>query len=85
MSDFCIQKIKFNKNVKIAKIKKHCRKMLGKKTIVVTKTNIVINLPTKIVSLQNHIKKKFIQIVLFWSSLKKVREITWCWFRRYIQ
>ena len=47
MSDFCIQKIKFNKNVKIAKIKKHCRKMLGKKTIVISKSNIVVNFPTK--------------------------------------
>ena len=47
MTDFCIQKIKFNKNVKIAKVKKHCRNLLGKKAIVISKSNIVVNFPTK--------------------------------------
>ena len=47
MSDFCIQKIKFNKNVKITKVKKHCRNLLGKKAIVISKSNIVVNFPTK--------------------------------------
>ena len=71
MSDFCIQKIKFNKNVKIAKIKKHCRKMLGKKTIVVTKSNIVVNFPTKCFIAKSYKKEIHPDCIVIIGRLKK--------------
>ena len=31
MSEYAIQKVKFNKDVSLTKIKKHCLKLLGRK------------------------------------------------------
>lgn len=69
MYDFCIHKIKFKKNVKITKIKAHCKKILGKKPVVIknlTKSNDVINLPSKFFiskSYQKQIHKDCIIII----------------------
>ena len=50
MSEYAIKTIKFKKDVSLAKIKKHCLKLLGTKKIVVkrlVKSNDVVHLPMK--------------------------------------
>ena len=50
MSEYAIQKVKFNKDVSLTKIKKHCLKLLGRKKIVVkrlVKSNDVVHLSMK--------------------------------------
>ena len=50
MSEYAIQKVKFNKDVSLTKIKKHCLKLLGRKKVVVkrlVKSNDVLYLPMK--------------------------------------
>ena len=49
MSEYAIQKVKFNKDVSLTKIKKHCLKLLGRKKVVVKRlveSNDVVHLST---------------------------------------
>ena len=73
MSDFSIQKIKFNKNVKATKIKKHCKQLLGQKSVVIkslAKSNDVVNLPMKYFIAKSLKKEVHHEFTIFIGRLK---------------
>ena len=73
MSNYSIHKIKFNKKVAVNKIKKHCLKLLGKKSFTITslvKSNDVVNLPAKYSIKKSYKKEIHADYVVYIGQLK---------------